>query len=394
MPQSTKGKKPSKPYEGFPLVSHWNGQWCKKIRGKLHYFGKWSDQSAALKSYERQRDALQAGRTPPSRTDSSVQVVDVCNAFLASKRKLRDSGELAVVTYYTYAETCKRIVESLGSERPIASLTSEDFDTFRASLAKRLGPAALASAVNRTRSVFKYGYDCGMLDKPVRFGPHFRRPNAKALRLARAERGQRLFTPAEIRKLLKCANRTMRAMIMLGINAALGNADIARLQHKNIQNGWLDYPRPKTGMPRRVKLWPETIAAIRWLPKRIPKPQNEGLVFVTRFGNTWLGNNPMSQPVCVAFTMLLDASKVKRPGLSFYALRHTFQTVAEGCHDMPAVRAIMGHVPAADDMSSVYREEMTDKRLIAATDHVKEWLFSSKGCRQRLSPRKTGTNHR
>jgi hypothetical protein len=44
------------------------------------------------------------------------------------------------------------------------------------------------------------------------------------------------------------------------INAALGNADCGRLvfQALDLDAGWLDYARPKTGVPRRVPLWPET----------------------------------------------------------------------------------------------------------------------------------------
>jgi hypothetical protein len=41
-------KKSPKPYEGFPLTQHPSGRWCKKIRGKLHYFGKLDSSDAAL----------------------------------------------------------------------------------------------------------------------------------------------------------------------------------------------------------------------------------------------------------------------------------------------------------------------------------------------------------
>ncbi len=31
--------KPEKPYPSFPLTPHVNGQFVKKIAGRLHYFG-------------------------------------------------------------------------------------------------------------------------------------------------------------------------------------------------------------------------------------------------------------------------------------------------------------------------------------------------------------------
>jgi len=64
-----------------------------------------------------------------------------------------------------------------------------------------------------------------------------------------------------------------------------------------------------------------------------------------------------------------------RKGLNFYALRHTFETIAGDSRDQVAVDHVMGH--SRNDMASVYRERIDDARLKAVTDHVHSWLFDS-----------------
>src|SRR5215472_3058792 len=95
---SGKPEKPAKPYPEFPLTAHPAGYWCKKIRGKLHYFGPWSDPDGALKKYLEQREDLHAGRTP--RPDpGALMVKDAANAFLNAKKTLVDAGELSPLTW-------------------------------------------------------------------------------------------------------------------------------------------------------------------------------------------------------------------------------------------------------------------------------------------------------
>ncbi|HJN07074.1 MAG TPA: hypothetical protein QF564_00160 [Pirellulaceae bacterium] len=67
---STSRKRPRKPAkpEGSPLYPHNSGKWAKKIRGKLHYFGRWDDHDAALKQYESTREALESGVDPAHST--------------------------------------------------------------------------------------------------------------------------------------------------------------------------------------------------------------------------------------------------------------------------------------------------------------------------------------
>jgi integrase len=63
-------------------------------------------------------------------------------------------------------------------------------------------------------------------------------------------------------------------------------------------------------------------------------------------------------------------------GHTFYALRHSFETIGGESRDQVAVDAIMGH--SRDDMASVYRERIGDDRLRAVVDHVRTWLRESR----------------
>ena len=93
----------------------------------------------------------------------------------------------------------------------------------------------------------------------------------------------------------------------------------------------------------------------------MPDPETGKLVLTN--------NGPVTQEFCKLLTRL----GLKRPGVSFYALRHTFETVAGGSRDQVAVNSIMGHVD--DSMAANYRERIDDDRLLSVTQHVRGWLF-------------------
>jgi integrase len=369
--------KPAKPYPDFPLFPHAAGVWAKKIRGKMHYFGPWSDPDGALKKYLAEKDALHAGRKPREATEG-VTLKELCNQFLHAKRALVDSGELTNRSWADYKAACDIIISRFGKGRLVADLDPEDFAALRAQMAKKWGPVTLGNVIQRIRVVFKFAWDSGLIDRPVRYGQGFKRPSRKVVRIDRARKGPKLFTADEIRRLLAPAGTSMRAMILLGINGGFGNADCGHLPLSavDLQAGMIDFPRPKTGIPRRCPLWPETVAALRDALARRPDPKDEagaGLVFITKYGLSW-AKDTADQTLAKEFGKLLRALHINgRTGLGFYTLRHTFRTVADESKDQPAVDFIMGHeVP---HMSSVYRETISDERLRAVTDHVRAWLF-------------------
>ena len=85
--------KPTKPYKDFPLFPHASGQWAKKIRGRLVYFGVWAEPDLAVAKYLSERDYLQAGLAPPPEADGTT-LAQLCNRFLAAKKERVHSGEL------------------------------------------------------------------------------------------------------------------------------------------------------------------------------------------------------------------------------------------------------------------------------------------------------------
>jgi hypothetical protein len=234
-----KPSKPKKPRPDFPLFPHATRRWAKKIRGKLHYFGPWEDPEGALNKYLDQKDDLHAGRTPRVQGEG-LTVRDLVNRFLTTKRHLVDTQEITPRTFADYHGTCERIGTTFGLTRLVDDLAADDFERYRTAVARSWGPVALGNEIQRVRTVFKYGFDAGLIDKPIRYGPAFKRPTKKVLRKARNEKGPRIFEAAEIRKLLKAARPQLRAMILLGVNAGFGNADCGTLPLSalDLEGGW------------------------------------------------------------------------------------------------------------------------------------------------------------
>jgi integrase len=371
--------KPTKP-PGCPLTVHPAGYWSKKIRGRVCYFGPWEDLDGALARYQAEKDALAAGQAPEPDREENLTVKGLVNAFLNHKQNMLDAGELSPRTFADYLSTGQLVAAQFGKTRLVSSLKQGDFAGLRRKMAQKWGPVRVGNVITRVRCLFKYAYDADLIDKPVRYGPGFKRPSKKTLRLERARQGPRLFTALEIRRLVDAANPALRAMILLGINCGFGNSDCGNLPLKavSLETGWISYPRPKTGIPRRCPLWPETVAAIKEALDRRPEPKDEAaaeLVFVTVRGLSW-AKDTADSPITKETAKLLKALHINgRKGLGFYTLRHVFETVGGESKDQVAVDHVMGH--ARDDMASVYREGISDERLRAVAEHVHRWLFGA-----------------
>ena len=79
-----------------PLTAHPSGRWCKKRKGKQHYFGPLDNWQGALERFKHDWPYIVDGRTPPPvDTQAGVRLADLANEFLNSKHNRLDNGELS-----------------------------------------------------------------------------------------------------------------------------------------------------------------------------------------------------------------------------------------------------------------------------------------------------------
>ncbi|WP_425398620.1 tyrosine-type recombinase/integrase [Aeoliella sp.] len=377
---TSKKKKPAKPYPDFPLFAHATGYWAKKIRGRTHYFGKWGDWEGALRTYKEERDDLYAGRDPRARK-GELLLADLCNTYLNDKQREVDADQLSRAHFKDLHETCARLIAEFGRDRAVTSLAATEFSALRAKLQKSWAPTTLMGEAGRVQAVFNYAYKTELLAHPLRAAKSFSRPSSKSLRLHRQSMAKKFFTAEEVNRMLQAAQGSLKAFIYLGINCGFGNYDCGCVTKEafDLENGWLEFPRSKTAVERRCWLWPETVEAVRNAMAIRPKPrrkEHSHLAFLTPRGTPWnTGTN--SNPVGRVFRELqkLECVKTYRPGVGFYALRHTFATIAEGSRDQIATEAIMGHVDGS--MAANYREFIDDSRLRAVAEHVRNWRLAA-----------------
>jgi integrase len=168
----------------------------------------------------------------------------------------------------------------------------------------------------------------------------FRRNKARQER----ENGKKVFTGAQVRSLVEAAGPAMKAALLLGINGGFGNTDCAALPVAaiDLDAAVIDFERPKTAVRRIVPLWPETVAALKAvLEMERSAPATKAAAQLVLRSESGL---PLVRQVVKEradgeiekvthvdrllkwFDELLAAKKLKRRGIGFYTLRHTFRT--------------------------------------------------------------------
>jgi integrase len=376
-----KRPKPSVP-KNFPLTWHPAGQWCKRVKGRLHYFG--ADTDAALNRWIDSKDDLLAGRKPRERKRGGDCTLEAAvNLHLCHVNNQVERGEKSDRWFEDMKATGALILEALGRSWSVDALTAEDFAVLYDRLAKtkkvkgqpqrQVRHATLNNRIVRVRTMFNWLLKTGVLEKPPAYGSKFDLPSKIAMENQRLERGTKDFTRQQVRALLRHSKDRpiLHAAILLALNTGCQNVDIETLKrcHVDLVGGWYVQPRAKRAKARRAKLWPRTVKALRAVIADRDLADDD-LVFVSKSGGVWNGRNCLSKE----FADLKKLAGIKRERCGFQWLRHTFITQASQGGDLVAVQLAVGH--ADRTITARYIHSVYDPRLVSIANLVDQWLTS------------------
>jgi integrase len=360
-----KGRRRKTRSDKFPLTLHPTGQYCKKIKGRIHYFG--TDKKRALQRYLDEAAYLHGRqRATMAGSGGNMSVKELCDLYLRYQHSKVVAGDLTPRHYSDQTRSLGQLVSFLGSGRKIRNISTLDLQSYKRRLQGRYNSAhRLNLHIGTMKAMFHWARKNDILE-------HI--PNVDAVSRGKLIHKERFtFNSQEIRKLLSAANVKMQAMIWLGLNCGFGCMDCARLKWKDLDldHGRVMLARNKTGVARNLPLWPETVRALRDVPRSGP------LVFYTAKGHPWVrttvktrrdGNVKYTTVNAISsmFARLLKKVRIDVPtGTGFYTLRRMAATLAAKSGDPFAVQRLLGHVNL--EMATRYVQDVSEQ-----TDRVVE----------------------
>ena len=261
--------------------------------------------------------------------------------------------------YYVGQIGClRRFVGHIGPNCLVSELRTADLQDYRNKLLKRHSSAA---SINFHLAVMKAVFHWAKRNDILQNIPNI--DTVKKVRVVHTEKP--VFSAKDVKKLISTADTQMRPMIWLGLNCAFGCTDCGKLKWKDLdfENSRVKLARNKTGIVRNLPLWPETIEALRPIPRR------GELVFYSKRGNPLVRVNTTtddngivrysrSESVGNRFSNLLKKTGIEtEPGMGFYTLRRTAATLAANSGDPFAVQRLLGHTDVK--MASIYVQNIS-----------------------------------
>ena len=343
----------------FPVTLHPTGQYCKKIKGKIRYFG--TDKKKALERYLAQATYLHGAQSLIQKgSNGKMTLKQLCGLYLQYQHSRVLAGNLTPKHYNDQVGSLNRLMSFLGQSCRIESILTLDLQNYKRKLQSAyVSVDRLNLNISVMKAMFHWARRNDVLETI---------PNINAISKGKiVHKEMYTFNSEQIKKLLSATNMKMKVMIWLGLNCGFGCTDCGKLKWKDLdlKNGRVRLPRNKTGVRRDFPLWPETTEALKELPR------SGQLVFYTSEGHPWVttvvktksnGEREYTSAnrITPTFSRLMRKVRIHAPkGTGFYALRRTAATMAARSGDPFAVQRLLGHVDLT--MATRYVQDVSEQ---------------------------------
>jgi integrase len=351
----------------FPLTLHPTGQYCKKVKGKIYYFG--SDKKQALERYLYQATYLhgcQNNLQQQKPTSDNMTLKQLCDVYLKYQHSKLQANDLTASHHNEQIGSINKLMAFLGQNIDINNISTLDLQNYKRRIQKsHVSVCRLNLHISIMKALFHWARKNDVLVNI---------PNIDAVSRGKIVHQEKFtFDPEQVNKLLSAADLKMRAMIWLGLNCGFGCTDCSELKWSDLDlvSARVKLARRKTGILRDLPLWPETVESLEKIPR------TGKLVFYTSRGNPYIqtllkpdgnGNGKYTtlNTITTKFSRLIRKSGLDVPkGTGFYSLRRTAATIAARSGDPFAVQRLLGHADL--QMATRYVQDVS-----AQTDRVIE----------------------
>ena len=348
----------------FPLTLHPSGQYCKKIKEHIYYFG--SDRKQALENYLDQAIFLHGYNNILTKSaNGNMTLKEICDMYLKYQHTKLQADNLTVRHHNDQIRSLKKLKDFLGENCKVKSISTLSLQNYKRSLQKHYNSVCrLNLHLSIMKAMFHWARKNDIL-KDI--------PNIDAISRAKEIHHDRFtFNSEQINKLLTIADIKMQAMLWLGLNCGFGCTDCAYLKwiDLDLENSRVILSRRKTGIYRDLPLWPETVTSLRKIKRK------GSLVFYTSRGNPYIHTNikidvsgnkkyTITNSISTQFRRLIIKAGINVPkGTGFYTLRRTAATIAARSGDLFVVQRLLGHANLT--MATRYVQDIsaqTDKAI-------------------------------
>jgi len=122
----------------FPLTLHPTGQYCKKIKGKIYYFG--SDKKQALEKYLDQATYLHGGRNLIQKaSNGNMSLKELCDLYLKYQHSKVLANDLTARHHNDQIGSLGKLMAFLGQGRKVKSISTLDLQNYKRRLQKSYG---------------------------------------------------------------------------------------------------------------------------------------------------------------------------------------------------------------------------------------------------------------